>query len=146
MPRSLVRRPQIPLSFVRTLTCSPLSLPNRSHLFNFDSELATTTVLRFGPPPVRRPRSALNDSSYRETIESSSNYNNRLVVERKTRIPFIDSQTGLCLAAEGSACSRLTNRTDRLSRCCSERLLSVDAEMGANAGHHRGTALFISSQ
>lgn len=38
--------------------------------------------------------SALNDSSYRETIESSSNYNNRLVVERKTRVPFIDSQTG----------------------------------------------------
>lgn len=45
-------------------------------------------------PKILSLQSALNDSSYRETIESSSNYNNRLVVERKTRIPFIDSQTG----------------------------------------------------
>jgi len=44
---------------------------------------------------IEKLKNALNDSSYRETIESSSNYNNRLVVERKTRIPFIDSQTGV---------------------------------------------------
>jgi zinc finger protein ubi-d4 len=39
--------------------------------------------------------STFSDSFYREAIENSSNYNNRLVVERKTRLPFIDSQTGV---------------------------------------------------
>lgn len=39
--------------------------------------------------------SALSESTYRDAIENSSKYNNRLVEERKTRLPFIDSQTGV---------------------------------------------------
>lgn len=37
----------------------------------------------------------LNDSSYRELIEFSSNFNTRLCLERKLRLPFIDPQTGV---------------------------------------------------
>lgn len=35
----------------------------------------------------------LNDSSYRELIEFSSNFNARLCLERKLRMPFLDPQT-----------------------------------------------------
>lgn len=33
--------------------------------------------------------------SYREAIESSANYNTRLCIERRLRLPFLDSQTGV---------------------------------------------------
>lgn len=36
------------------------------------------------------------DSTYREIIENSANYNTRLCIERKLRMPFLDAQTGLC--------------------------------------------------
>ncbi|XP_026476875.1 zinc finger protein ubi-d4 isoform X1 [Ctenocephalides felis] len=39
--------------------------------------------------------SFLNDSSYKEAIESSSNFNTRLCVERRLRMPFLDPQTGV---------------------------------------------------
>lgn len=37
----------------------------------------------------------MNDSAYREALESSASYNTRLCVERKLRMPFLDSQTGV---------------------------------------------------
>jgi len=37
----------------------------------------------------------MSKASYQDTIENSSQYNNRLVIERKGRLPFIDSQTGV---------------------------------------------------
>lgn len=37
----------------------------------------------------------LNDSTYRETIEYSANFNSRLCVERRMRVPFFDPQTGV---------------------------------------------------
>ncbi|PSN30856.1 Zinc finger protein DPF3 [Blattella germanica] len=37
----------------------------------------------------------LNDTSYREAIENSANYNTRLCIERRLRMPFLDSQTGV---------------------------------------------------
>ncbi|KAJ8678904.1 hypothetical protein QAD02_014691 [Eretmocerus hayati] len=39
--------------------------------------------------------SFLNDSQYREAIENSSTYNSRLCRERRLRMPFLDSQTGV---------------------------------------------------
>lgn len=39
--------------------------------------------------------SFLNDTAYREALESSANYNTRLCLERKLRMPFLDSQTGV---------------------------------------------------
>ncbi|XP_063701553.1 zinc finger protein ubi-d4 [Culicoides brevitarsis] len=46
-------------------------------------------------PNLRKIESFLNDSSYRETIEISSNFNARLCMERKSRMPFVDAQTGV---------------------------------------------------
>ena len=39
--------------------------------------------------------SYMNDPLYKETVENSSSYNERLVKERKLRLPFIDAQTGV---------------------------------------------------
>ncbi|XP_076222382.1 double PHD fingers d4 isoform X4 [Nomia melanderi] len=39
--------------------------------------------------------SYLNDTAYRESIENASNYNSRLCRERRLRMPFLDSQTGV---------------------------------------------------
>ncbi|XP_034948505.1 zinc finger protein ubi-d4 A isoform X3 [Chelonus insularis] len=39
--------------------------------------------------------SFLNDTAYREAIENSSTYNSRLCRERRLRMPFLDSQTGV---------------------------------------------------
>ena len=37
----------------------------------------------------------MNDPVYKETVENSSSYNERLVKERRLRLPFIDAQTGV---------------------------------------------------
>ncbi|XP_017798863.1 PREDICTED: zinc finger protein ubi-d4 A-like [Habropoda laboriosa] len=47
--------------------------------------------------------SFLNDTAYREAIENSSNYNSRLCRERRLRMPFLDSQTGIGVAQNHSA-------------------------------------------
>nr|XP_032524113.1 zinc finger protein ubi-d4 B isoform X1 [Danaus plexippus plexippus]XP_032524114.1 zinc finger protein ubi-d4 B isoform X1 [Danaus plexippus plexippus] len=39
--------------------------------------------------------SFLNDPSYKEIIENSSTFNSRLCAERRMRMPFIDTQTGV---------------------------------------------------
>ncbi|XP_053984303.1 protein piccolo isoform X3 [Hylaeus volcanicus] len=41
--------------------------------------------------------SYLNDTAYRESIENASNYNSRLCKERRLRMPFLDSQTGVAM-------------------------------------------------
>lgn len=38
--------------------------------------------------------SFMSDTAYRETIENSANYNTRLCIERRLRMPFLDPQTG----------------------------------------------------
>ncbi|XP_063231982.1 zinc finger protein ubi-d4 A-like isoform X3 [Bacillus rossius redtenbacheri] len=44
---------------------------------------------------LRKIESFLNDSAYKEAIENSANYNTRLCIERRLRMPFLDSQTGV---------------------------------------------------
>lgn len=39
--------------------------------------------------------SFFNDAAYREAIENSANFNTRLCVERRLRMPFLDPQTGV---------------------------------------------------
>ena len=41
--------------------------------------------------------SFMNDTAYREAIENSANYNTRLCIERRLRLPFLDSQTGVLI-------------------------------------------------
>jgi len=52
----------------------------------------------------------LNGSTYREIIESSSQYNSGVVGERKSRLPYLDSQTGVAQAD----CFLWMKRTDRI--------------------------------
>ncbi|CAG5101162.1 Similar to dpf3: Zinc finger protein DPF3 (Danio rerio), partial [Cotesia congregata] len=44
---------------------------------------------------LNKIESFLNDTAYREAIENSSTYNSRLCRERRLRMPFLDSQTGV---------------------------------------------------
>lgn len=39
--------------------------------------------------------SFINDLTYREAVENSVNYNTRLCIERRLRMPFLDTQTGI---------------------------------------------------
>lgn len=38
---------------------------------------------------------AFGEVSYNDAVQNSSRYNNQLVVDRKTRLPFLDAQTGV---------------------------------------------------
>ncbi|XP_046676527.1 zinc finger protein DPF3 isoform X2 [Homalodisca vitripennis] len=50
--------------------------------------------IQIGNPSVlSRIESFMNDSAYREAIENSANYNTRLCIERRMRMPFLDPQT-----------------------------------------------------
>ncbi|XP_047506011.1 zinc finger protein ubi-d4 B isoform X1 [Pieris napi] len=44
---------------------------------------------------ISKIESFLNDPSYKEIIENSSTFNSRLCAERRMRMPFIDTQTGV---------------------------------------------------
>ncbi|XP_034235372.1 zinc finger protein ubi-d4 B-like [Thrips palmi] len=57
--------------------------------------MASCAVETAGPTLLEKIESFLNDSQYRETVESSVNYNTRLCIERRLRMPFLDSQTGV---------------------------------------------------
>lgn len=46
-------------------------------------------------PNLQKIESFLNDSTYQETLEVSASFNTRLCVERKSRMPFLDPQTGV---------------------------------------------------
>lgn len=37
----------------------------------------------------------LNDTAYKEVLENSENFNTRLCIERRLRMPFLDPQTGV---------------------------------------------------
>lgn len=44
---------------------------------------------------LEKIQSFLKDSAYRELLENSENYNTRLCIERRLRMPFLDPQTGV---------------------------------------------------
>lgn len=46
-------------------------------------------------PNLAKIENYLKDASYRETIEYSANFNTRLCIERRLRLPFLDPQTGV---------------------------------------------------
>ncbi|XP_023161336.2 uncharacterized protein LOC111593024 isoform X2 [Drosophila hydei] len=46
-------------------------------------------------PNLAKIESFFKDVSYRETIEYSANFNTRLCIERRLRLPFLDPQTGV---------------------------------------------------
>ncbi|CAG9860981.1 unnamed protein product [Phyllotreta striolata] len=44
---------------------------------------------------LEKIESFINEAAYKEALENSSNYNTRLNIERRLRLPFIDTQTGV---------------------------------------------------
>lgn len=51
--------------------------------------------LNINLPNLAKIEKMFNDQSYSDLIEFSSNFNTRLCVERKLRMPFLDPQTGV---------------------------------------------------
>ncbi|XP_018056772.1 PREDICTED: zinc finger protein ubi-d4 A isoform X2 [Atta colombica] len=67
-----------------TVAISPAMAHNNSGIIQVVNESNLSKIESF-----------LNDTAYREAIENSSNYNSRLCRERRLRMPFLDSQTGV---------------------------------------------------
>lgn len=61
-------------------------------------------------PNLQKIENFINDSSYRETLEVSANFNTRLCMERKSRMPFLDPQTGVAQ----TSCHLYANRRQRM--------------------------------
>ncbi|KAJ0171419.1 hypothetical protein K1T71_012969 [Dendrolimus kikuchii] len=57
--------------------------------------MAATEIQIVNPSNLAKIESFLNDPSYKEIIENSSTFNSRLCAERRMRMPFIDTQTGV---------------------------------------------------
>ncbi|KAI2805977.1 Zinc finger protein ubi-d4 [Blomia tropicalis] len=72
---------------------------------------------------LTRLKNYMNDPVYKETVENSSSYNERLVKERKLRLPFIDAQTGVAQ----SDCYIWSNKLDRMPGYYSAQLYSYPA-------------------
>ncbi|CAH1111494.1 unnamed protein product [Psylliodes chrysocephalus] len=53
------------------------------------------TINNSNKTSLEKIESFLNESAYNEALENSSNYNARLRIERRLRLPFIDTQTGV---------------------------------------------------
>lgn len=54
-----------------------------------------TCIQVVNPAVLVKIESFFSDPAYREAIENSANYNTRLCIERRLRMPFLDSQTGV---------------------------------------------------
>ncbi|UXI16903.1 coiled-coil domain-containing protein 97 [Sarcoptes scabiei] len=72
---------------------------------------------------VTRLKNYMNDPVYKEAVENSSSYNERLVKERKLRLPFIDAQTGVAQ----SDCYIWSSKLDRMPGYHSAQLYSYPA-------------------
>ncbi|KOB75265.1 Requim [Operophtera brumata] len=57
--------------------------------------MAAAEIQIVNPSNLAKIESFLNDPSYKEIIENSSTFNSRLCAERRMRMPFIDTQTGV---------------------------------------------------
>lgn len=56
---------------------------------------AVDTIQIVSQPNLEKIQNFLNNSTYRETIEYSANFNSRLCLERRLRLPFFDPQTNI---------------------------------------------------
>lgn len=57
--------------------------------------MASTDIQIVNIPNLTKIETFLNDTAYRELLENSENYNTRLCIERRLRMPFLDQQTGV---------------------------------------------------
>lgn len=57
---------------------------------NMASEIGVVNIGNF-----EKIQNFLNDTAYKEILENSENFNTRLCIERRLRMPFLDPQTGV---------------------------------------------------
>ncbi|XP_022904116.1 zinc finger protein ubi-d4 isoform X2 [Onthophagus taurus] len=57
--------------------------------------MAVSVIQNINQSNLEKIESFINDPIYKEALESSANYNTRLCIERRMRLPFLDSQTGV---------------------------------------------------
>ncbi|XP_026750735.2 zinc finger protein ubi-d4 [Galleria mellonella] len=72
--------------------------------------MAATEIQIVNPSNLAKIESFLHDPSYKEIIENSSTFNSRLCAERRMRMPFIDTQTGVAQ----SHCNLFMTRKQRM--------------------------------
>ncbi|CAH0403135.1 unnamed protein product [Chilo suppressalis] len=72
--------------------------------------MAAAEIQIVNPSNLQKIESFLNDPSYKEIIENSSTFNSRLCAERRMRMPFIDTQTGVAQ----SHCNLFMTRRQRM--------------------------------
>nr|XP_049701609.1 zinc finger protein ubi-d4 isoform X2 [Helicoverpa armigera] len=72
--------------------------------------MAAAEIQIVNPSNLAKVESFLNDPSYKEIIENSSTFNSRLCAERRMRMPFIDTQTGVAQ----SHCNLFMTRRQRM--------------------------------
>ncbi|XP_075985533.1 zinc finger protein ubi-d4-like isoform X2 [Anticarsia gemmatalis] len=72
--------------------------------------MAAAEIQISNPSNLTKIESFLNDPSYKEIIENSSTFNSRLCAERRMRMPFIDTQTGVAQ----SHCNLFMTRRQRM--------------------------------
>lgn len=71
---------------------------------------STIDIQIVSTPNLTKIENFLNDSTYRETIEICGNFNTRLCIERRLRLPFLDPQTGVAQ----NHCSLFMDRRHRM--------------------------------
>ncbi|XP_012546973.2 zinc finger protein ubi-d4 A isoform X2 [Bombyx mori] len=74
------------------------------------SKMAAAEIQIVNPQNLTKIESFLHDPSYKEIIENSSTFNSRLCAERRMRMPFIDTQTGVAQ----SHCNLFMTRRQRM--------------------------------
>ncbi|XP_064485045.1 zinc finger protein ubi-d4 A-like isoform X2 [Ornithodoros turicata] len=60
-----------------------------------ERNMAALAPLKVNSAALNRLKAFLCEPAYKDAMESSSNANTRLVVERRLRLPFLDAQTGV---------------------------------------------------
>uniref|UniRef100_A0A0K8STS5 Zinc finger protein DPF3 n=1 Tax=Lygus hesperus TaxID=30085 RepID=A0A0K8STS5_LYGHE len=75
------------------MCCEPIDLHHPTEPST--PKMASCDIQVVNPTLLAKIESYMGDASYREAIENSANYNTRLCIERRLRMPFLDSQTGV---------------------------------------------------
>ncbi|XP_061724304.1 nucleolar protein dao-5-like [Cydia pomonella] len=72
-----------------------ITLQEETSLRQASAKMAAAEIQIVNPANLAKIESFLSDPSYKEIIENSSTFNTRLCAERRMRMPFIDTQTGV---------------------------------------------------
>ena len=81
----------------------------------------------------------LTDTSYKEFIKSSSTFNHKLVRERKFRLPFLDSQTGV---AQSDCCLWMTEKDRQIETSAATETTTATTTIAPEATHIQTNSVY----